>query len=273
MGRPRVDVSADARVALDALSLLSNKWHPVVVVALTHHGPSGFNELLDVIPDISGKVLSETLETLVEAELIERTVISESPLRVEYGLTSAGKEMEPIFAALSEWGTRHLETDAPTVLIADGDRRLLDMYGEWLSDQYEVVRAPDGRALESALEDGPTVVVFELGLPGAAPDDVIESVGNRCRTIALVGDRPTFDLFALECDDVLRKPIVRETALEAIETQLSRIDEPDEQRERAAITAKLSLFRSVYSRDTLESNPQYLEARSRLESLESAADE
>jgi len=57
-----------------------------------------------VIPDISGKVLSETLETLVEADLIERTVISESPLRVEYGLTSAGKEMEPIFAALSEWG-------------------------------------------------------------------------------------------------------------------------------------------------------------------------
>lgn len=268
MTRSRVDVPPDAHAALETLSLLSKKWQPVVIVALDHHGPVGFNDLLEVIPDVSGKVLSETLETLVDADLVERTVISESPLRVEYDLTSAGADMDPIFDALAEWGSRHLETSAPTVLIADGDRRLTDMYAEWLSGRYAVARAYGGREIEERLEDDPDVVVFEWGV-GTDPDDILDAVDGTCRTIVLVGDRPQFDLLTADCDDVLRKPIVRKDMLEAIDAQVTRRDGPDDERQRVALAARLSFFESIYSQETLESNATYVECRSRLDSFDS----
>ena len=260
-----VDVSPDRRVALDVLSLLSRKWHPVVVVVLSRHGPMGFNALLEAIPDVSGKVLSGTLEALADAGLVERTVVNESPLRVEYELTDAGEDMEPIFESLADWGTRHLESATPTVLLADADRRITEMYGEWLTDRYTVVRAHGADELETALEDAVDVVVFDEGLPGTEPEEVSTLVDPACRTVALVGDRPGVELLALDCDDVLRKPVVRETVLEAIDAQLRRRGEPADRREREALCARLELLESIHPRERLEAHEAYVDARRRLE--------
>lgn len=92
--------------ALAALEQLSGKWRPVVVFTLYHHGPLGFNELLEAVPGISGKVLSDTLDGLEDDELIDRTVVSESPLRVEYELAVARDDLDPIIEALAAWDDR-----------------------------------------------------------------------------------------------------------------------------------------------------------------------
>ncbi|GAB3040294.1 winged helix-turn-helix transcriptional regulator [Natronobiforma cellulositropha] len=267
-----IDVPSDDQMALDVLSLLSKKWHPVVVVVLAHEGPLGFNDLLESIPDISGKVLSGTLEALGEAGLIERTVVSESPLRVRYELTEAGWDLDPVFSALTIWGERHLETSTPTVLVADADRRITDMYGQWLTDRYTISRAHNGDELAAAVGDGSEVdvVLFDEGLPGVEPAETLTSLASTCRTVVLVGDRPGFDLLEFDCDDVLRKPIVRETALESVEAQLSRRGEPDSQREHAALSAKCSLLESAYPRETLAANDAYVAACERLAALEDA---
>ena len=267
-----VDVPSEDHVALDVLSLLSRKWHPVVVVVLDRHGPMGFNALLEAIPDVSGKVLSGTLEALTDAGLIRRSVISESPLRVEYELTEAGRDMQPIFETLTEWGQRHLESATPGVLLADGDRRITEMYGQWLADQYTVYRAHNGEELEESLYERIDVVLFDEGLLGVDPRVVPDIVGSERRTIVLVGDRPDLDLLEIDCDDVLRKPIVRETALEAIGEQLRRQTEPPEQRQLSALEARLSLLESVYPVERLETNKSYLEARDRLDTLEESSE-
>lgn len=258
--------------ALEALELLSKKWHPVAVVVLHHHGPMGFNDLLESIPDVSGKVLSGTLEALQDAGLVERRVVSESPLRVEYDLTGAGRDMEPIFEALGEWGERYLDGATPRVLLADADRRITDMYRQWLSDRYVVVRVHDGEQLEARFDERVDVVLLDEGLPGTDPREFLAGSGWACRTIVLVGDRPSFDLLSVECDDVLRKPIVRETALAAIDEQLSRRGEPAERRERASLAARRSLFESVYPAGRLARNEAYRDLRDDLEELESAAE-
>lgn len=265
-----MDVSPADRLALDALSLLAKKWHPVVVVVLSRQGPLGFNDLLESIPDVSGKVLSGTLEALSEAGMVDRTVVSESPLRVQYDLTEAGEELGPVFEALTTWGERHLETITPTVLLADADRRITNMYEQWLADRYTVLRAHNGDELDLAF-DGTAdidVVLFDEGLPGMNPTQTLDVLTTRCRTIVLVGDRPDFDLLEYGCDDVLRKPIVRETALEAIGGQLERRGEPPERREHAALSAKRSLLEAAYPHETLLANEAYVELCSRLETLE-----
>lgn len=251
------DIPPTSRCALDALELLSKKWHPIVVAVLQHRGPLGFNDLLDEIPDVSGKVLSGTLEPLQDAGLVERRVVSESPLRVEYSLTEAGADMESVFDALSEWGQRHLESATATVVLADGDRRITNMYSEWLSDRYALVRAHDHEELAERLDGHVDVVLVDEGLPGTTPQEVVENHREDSRIVVLVGDRPAFDLLELACDDLLRKPLVQATAVEAIGEQVAARGESADSRELSSLSARRSLFEAVYRRDRLEVNEAY----------------
>jgi DNA-binding HxlR family transcriptional regulator len=87
--------------------LLGKKWHPVIVKRLLDDGPQGFSALQDSIGEISSKVLSESLEKLEEAEVVEREIISERPFRVEYSLTASGEDLEPIINAMGTWSRQY----------------------------------------------------------------------------------------------------------------------------------------------------------------------
>lgn len=90
------------------MGVIGNKWYPVIVHRLLDRGPLRFNELSDEIGAITNKVLSESLEDLDGKNLVERTVVNQKPVRVEYGLTERGKSLEPVIRALDEWGKNHL---------------------------------------------------------------------------------------------------------------------------------------------------------------------
>lgn len=89
-------------------SLIGKKWHPVIIHRLLEHGPSGFNELKENVDGISSKVLSDSLDDLEENELVERSIVSEKPIRVSYSLTASGRALEPVITAMREWGLEHL---------------------------------------------------------------------------------------------------------------------------------------------------------------------
>ena len=89
-------------------SLIGKKWHPVIVDRLLKNGPLGFNALKEEVDGISSKVLSDSLEDLEENQLVDRTIVSEKPFRVEYSLTGHGQSLQPVIEAMAEWGTEHL---------------------------------------------------------------------------------------------------------------------------------------------------------------------
>jgi DNA-binding HxlR family transcriptional regulator len=76
--------------------LLGRKWHLVIINQLLEAEALGFNDLKTRIDLISGKVLSESLDDLEQKGIVERTVVSERPFRVEYSLTEKGQKLEPI---------------------------------------------------------------------------------------------------------------------------------------------------------------------------------
>lgn len=254
--------------ALDGLTLLSKKWAPHILLILQYHGSQGFNELLDALPDISSKVLSDTLDTLQENGLVERRVVNESPLRVKYDRTEAGREMEPIFASIAEWVELYRETAPEAVLLADSDRRITGMYRKWIADQYTVRRAHDSEELDEQFDDDTAVLFLDIDFPGIDPFELLSDFERECRTTLVVGDRPELDVLSIDCDDVIRKPVVRDTALEKIREQLSRRDESATERERASLRARHELFESIYPQSQLEANDIYQTQRSRLEELE-----
>ncbi|MFB6227343.1 MAG: winged helix-turn-helix transcriptional regulator [Halobacteriales archaeon] len=89
-------------------TLIGKKWHAVIVHRLLVNGPLGFNALKEEVDGISSKVLSDSLEDLEEKHLLDRTIVSEKPFRVEYSLTKRGEDLEDVIAAMRDWGQTHL---------------------------------------------------------------------------------------------------------------------------------------------------------------------
>jgi DNA-binding HxlR family transcriptional regulator len=89
-------------------TLIGKKWHPVVVHRLLQGGPMGFNELKDDVDGISSKVLSDSLDDLEEKRLVNREIVSEKPVRVQYSLTERGESLESLIEEMRDWGTEHL---------------------------------------------------------------------------------------------------------------------------------------------------------------------
>ena len=108
-------------------SLIGKKWHPVIIHRLVQNGPLGFNALKSEVDGISSKVLSDSLEDLEEKTLVDRTIVSEKPFRVEYSLTERGASLQPVIQAMAEWGEKHLEPPAPEAAgEGDGEEEAVD---------------------------------------------------------------------------------------------------------------------------------------------------
>lgn len=81
----------------------SGKWAMLVLCILSENEATRFNAIAKAIPDISPKVLSETLKNLENARLIRRDLFAEIPPRVEYSLTDLGKSLMPHIENLLGW--------------------------------------------------------------------------------------------------------------------------------------------------------------------------
>ncbi|SER18168.1 winged helix-turn-helix transcriptional regulator [Natrinema salaciae] len=88
--------------------LIGKKWHPVIVHRLLERGPLGFNALGAEIDAISSTVLSSSLEELTANGLVDREIVNEKPVRVEYSLTEQGAALEPVIDAMDTWGRDYL---------------------------------------------------------------------------------------------------------------------------------------------------------------------
>ena len=90
-------------------TLIGKKWHCVIVHRLLENGPLGFSALQTEVDGISSKVLSDVLEDLEEKGFVNREIVNEKPVRVEYSLTDLGRSLEPVVMAMRDWGLEHLE--------------------------------------------------------------------------------------------------------------------------------------------------------------------
>jgi DNA-binding HxlR family transcriptional regulator len=94
----------------NVVARFGNKWALLVIIILDENGPIRFNQLRKQIPDISTKVLSNTLRVLEADGLVKRTVFPEVPVRVEYELTETGRTLVPIVLSLTEWAKNNMKS-------------------------------------------------------------------------------------------------------------------------------------------------------------------
>jgi DNA-binding HxlR family transcriptional regulator len=101
-----------------AVELVGRRWSGAVIQLLLR-GPARYAELRDAIPDISDRMLSERLRELEEEGILARHVIPDTPVRVEYALTTKGRALEPSLAAIGRWAERWVDAP-PAARVASG---------------------------------------------------------------------------------------------------------------------------------------------------------
>jgi DNA-binding HxlR family transcriptional regulator len=89
------------------LRLIVGKWKTILLWHLSS-GKKRYGELKKLIPDVSEKMLIQSLRELEKDGLVLRKVYPEIPPRVEYSLSKRGKSLSPIICSLNTWGQKHL---------------------------------------------------------------------------------------------------------------------------------------------------------------------
>ncbi len=93
----------------DILSQFGDKWSVLVLISLEKGGVMRFSELSRAIPDVSQKMLTVTLRTLEDLQLVERRAYPQVPPRVEYSLSELGQSLLQPMHALIDWALIHRE--------------------------------------------------------------------------------------------------------------------------------------------------------------------
>ena len=70
-----------------------------------------YGELTRTLPDITTKMLTQTLRELEDDKLITRKMYHEVPPKVEYSVSETGRELIPFIEHLHNWGKKQLQNE------------------------------------------------------------------------------------------------------------------------------------------------------------------
>lgn len=90
-----------------AMDVLARPWTGLIICTLAG-GQMGFCELAENLGVIGDRMLSCRLKELESRGIVERLVISETPLRVAYRLTDLGQGFNEVARAIENWGGKLL---------------------------------------------------------------------------------------------------------------------------------------------------------------------
>ncbi|APC39361.1 winged helix-turn-helix transcriptional regulator [Clostridium estertheticum] len=88
-----------------AFQILGKRWTGLIIRSLLS-GSKRFSELQEIIPALSSRVLTERFKELEELGIVTRSVYPEMPVRIEYGLTEKGKDLEKTMDEIQKWAEK-----------------------------------------------------------------------------------------------------------------------------------------------------------------------
>ena len=94
----------------DLIAQVADKWTMILIEVLHDHGEQRFTQITKGVPDITQKMLSQTLRQMERNGLVVRTVHPVVPPKVEYRLTALGESLGEAFCGVWTWAEDNLET-------------------------------------------------------------------------------------------------------------------------------------------------------------------
>lgn len=89
-----------------ALTILGDKWSPLVLKELAERGPTRFGEL-EAALGLSPRTLTQRLDHLETEGIIVATQYCAKPPRNHYELTRKGADLVGVIVAMGKWGEKY----------------------------------------------------------------------------------------------------------------------------------------------------------------------
>lgn len=89
------------------LDQIADKWSVLILSALCEQ-PLRFNTIKRQLDGITQKALTQSLRRLQRNGIVDRKVITASPIAVEYHITPLGRTLKEPFSALFNWTISYL---------------------------------------------------------------------------------------------------------------------------------------------------------------------
>ena len=93
-----------------ASELIGRRWTGAIIFVLLG-SRCRFATLRDAIPDITDRMLSDRLHELEAEGIVERTVVPDTPVRVEYALTKKGRALASAIDSIRDWAHKWTEEE------------------------------------------------------------------------------------------------------------------------------------------------------------------
>ncbi|AYG00752.1 winged helix-turn-helix transcriptional regulator [Lactococcus allomyrinae] len=90
------------------MDIFGGKWKVNILWAICKMEGIRFNQLRREVKGITNVMLTRSLETLIDKNLVARKDFQTIPPHVEYYLTDKGRELVPFMQALDTWGRENL---------------------------------------------------------------------------------------------------------------------------------------------------------------------
>ena len=94
---------------------LSKKWSMLILRSLNAHKHMRFSEILETLPQLNSRILSERLTEMENEGLVHRTVEDSKPILIRYHITPKGMDLGKVFdnfvAWSKKWGTDEAAAD------------------------------------------------------------------------------------------------------------------------------------------------------------------
>jgi DNA-binding HxlR family transcriptional regulator len=122
-----------------ALEVVGERW-TLLIVRDAFLGLRRFDQFQESL-GIARNVLTERLNRLVEAGILDRVRYSERPERFEYRLTPKGRDLAVTLAGLRQWGDKYLSEKPPRITRRRSDKE--PVIAAFVPKGTDVVRADE----------------------------------------------------------------------------------------------------------------------------------
>ncbi|MCU4924822.1 HalX domain-containing protein [Halobacteria archaeon AArc-dxtr1] len=167
-------------------------------------------------------------------------------------------------------------SETPSVVIAEDDRDLAELYATWLQDRCRVAPAYDGAGALAAIDRDTDVVVLDRQLPDLSGDSVLRAVRNReadCRVAMVTAVEPGFDIVEMGFDDYLVKPVSRDELRALIDQLLLRSTYDEQLQQFFSLVSKKATLDATKSDAEIDASQEYRRLEDELAVVRTDVDE
>ena len=101
---PRVDALVN-----ELIGGVADKWTMILLETLDQHGELRFTQLSKLVPEISQKMLTQTLRSLERDGMLTRMVTPTVPVTVTYELTDLGLSLQQVMQSMKAWAEANMD--------------------------------------------------------------------------------------------------------------------------------------------------------------------